>query len=139
MPCKTSGSFSIAVLSANTCYVVAHSAPPLAIGKIMNSILFRQRLWESFPTKTVGKLSDKLCGNSCLNCSKFIFYFFMNIRLIYIHLGMVAHALGKGRPHVRPRRRGAGRRSGLRLYPPLGAVRSFSIVAPSPRANRPCQ
>jgi hypothetical protein len=43
--------------------------------KIMNSIPFRQRLWESFPTKTVGKLSDQLCGNSCLNCSKFKFFF----------------------------------------------------------------
>ena len=61
----------------------------------MNSIPFRQRLWESFPTKTVGKLSDKLCGNSCLNCSKFKFLFlFMNITLIYIHLGGVAHAKG---------------------------------------------
>ena len=61
----------------------------------------------------------------------------MNIRLIYIHLGVVAHALGKARPHGRPGRRGAGRRSGLRPYPPLGAARSFSIVAPSPRANSP--
>ena len=106
--------------------------------KIMNSIPFRQRLWESFPTKTVGKLSDKLCGNSCLNCSKFKFFFyFMNIRLIYIHLGVLAHALGKARPHRRPGRRGAGRRSGLRSYPPLGATRSFSTVAPSPRAISP--
>ena len=28
-------------------------------------------LWESFPTKTVGKISDKLCGNLCLNSSSF--------------------------------------------------------------------
>jgi hypothetical protein len=47
----------------------------------------------------------------------------------------VAHTLGKARPHGRPGRRGAGRRSGLWPYPPLGATRSFSIVAPSPRAN----
>ena len=53
---------------------------------------------------------------------------------VYIYRG-IAHALGKARPHGRPGRRGAGRRSGLRPYPPLGAARSFSIVAPRPRAN----
>jgi hypothetical protein len=37
----------------------------------MNSIPFRQGLWESFPTKTVGKISDKVCGNLCLNSSSF--------------------------------------------------------------------
>ena len=50
---------------------------------------------------------------------------------VYIFRG-IAHALGKARPHGRPGRRGAGRRSGLRPYPPLGAARSFSIVAPRP-------
>ena len=34
------------------------------VRKIMNSILFRQRLWESFLTKTVGKLSEKDCGKA---------------------------------------------------------------------------
>ena len=42
-----------------------------SVRKIMNSIPFRQRLWESFLTKTVGKLSDKLCGNLCLTSSSF--------------------------------------------------------------------
>jgi hypothetical protein len=36
----------------------------LAKGKIMNSILFRQRLWESFLTNTVGNLSYKDCGKA---------------------------------------------------------------------------
>jgi hypothetical protein len=70
----------------------------------MNSIPFRQRLWESFPTKTVGKLALS---------SSFLF-FFINVRLIYKHFGVVAHALGKARPHGQPGRRGAGHRSGLR-------------------------
>jgi hypothetical protein len=34
----------------------------------------------------------------------------------------VAHTLGKGLPH-----RGAGRRSGLWPYPPLGATRSLEV------------
>ena len=64
------------------------------------------------------------------------FWGLFSIFRAYMHRG-VAHALGKARPHGRPGRRGAGRRSGLRPYPPLGATRSFSIVAPSPRANSP--
>jgi hypothetical protein len=68
--------------------------PPL--NKIMNSILFRQRLWESFPTQTGGKLSNKLCGNFCLNCSKikFLFSFFYEY---YIDL----HTFGKSSAHTR--------------------------------------
>ena len=64
-----------------------------------------------------------------------IFLGLFSIFRVHMQRG-VAHALGKARPHGRPGRRGAGRRSGLRPYPPLGAARSFSIVAPSPRANR---
>ena len=45
-----------------------------------------------------------------------------------------AHALGKARPHGRPGRRGAGRPYGF-ASGPLGTACSFSIVAPSPRAN----
>ena len=45
----------------------------------------------------------------------------------------LAHALGKARPHGDP---GADRWSGLWPYPPLGATRYFSIVAPSPGANK---
>ena len=54
---------------------------------------------------------------------------------VYMY-GGVAHALGKAHPHGRPGRRGAGRQSGLWPYPPLAATRTFSIVAPSPKANR---
>ena len=42
-----------------------------AEAQILNSIPFRQRLWESFPAKNEGKLSDQLCGNICLNSSSF--------------------------------------------------------------------
>jgi hypothetical protein len=37
----------------------------------MNSIPFRQRLWEIFPPKNEGKLSGKLCLKLCMNSSSF--------------------------------------------------------------------
>ena len=54
---------------------------------------------------------------------------------VYIQRGQRTHQ-GKLNTQGRHGCRGAGRRSGLRPYPSLGAARSFSIVAPSPRANR---
>ena len=45
--------------------------------KMMNSIAFWQRLWESFPTKTVDRLYNKLSGNSWLNSFKFQVFIFL--------------------------------------------------------------
>ena len=52
----------------------------IAVRKIINSIPFRQRLWESFPTKAVGTLSNSLSCNipvvwASAEYSAFVFHY----------------------------------------------------------------